>query len=471
MRLSQNRRRLLAAWLLLAAGCHPRPIVPPTVWPPITLTPDDRILILAPHPDDEVLGCAGIIQQAVALRLPLRIAFLTDGDNNEWSFLVYRKHFVVRRAALQRMGLVRADEAIAAARVLGVAPEQLTFLGYPDFGTLKMWKSHWGDRPPFQSMLTRVTAVPYHNALRPGAPYTGDDILRDLTTLIRDVKPTKIFVSHPGDHAPDHASLYLFTQVALWDLAGEVHPTVYPYLIHFKRWPLPRGFQPARPLEPPKLFRDQVAWRSLPLDAAAVERKRQALLAHATQYHSSARYLLSFIRPNELFGDFPAVRLRPAASAALVSRESAGSDDGAEELTDQERAVFVGLEERTVRLDGDALVLTITFSRPLAQAVQASVYVFGYRSDRRFEHMPKLHLQFSALTQRLFDQDRPLPSAGIRVSRKFRRFTIRIPLEALGRPQRILTSARTYLGEVPLDWTSWRVVELTGTALQGIIER
>ena len=32
----------------------------------VVITQEDRILVLAPHPDDEVLGAAGIIQQAVA---------------------------------------------------------------------------------------------------------------------------------------------------------------------------------------------------------------------------------------------------------------------------------------------------------------------------------------------------------------------------------------------------------------------
>src|SRR5262249_5287881 len=55
------------------------------------LEPADRIMVLAPHPDDDVLGCGGIIQQAVQTRLPLRVLFLTYGDSNEWSFMVYEK--------------------------------------------------------------------------------------------------------------------------------------------------------------------------------------------------------------------------------------------------------------------------------------------------------------------------------------------------------------------------------------------
>ena len=60
-----------------------------------TLTPSDRIIVFAPHPDDETLGCGGIIQQAVAMKLPVRIVWLTYGDNNEWAFFLYRKRPVL----------------------------------------------------------------------------------------------------------------------------------------------------------------------------------------------------------------------------------------------------------------------------------------------------------------------------------------------------------------------------------------
>ena len=88
----------------------------------VALSVTDRVLILAPHPDDEVLGAAGIIQRAVAMRLPVKIVYLTYGDSNQWSFLLYRKHPVVFPGAVETMGVVRHDEAINASRVLGVNP-------------------------------------------------------------------------------------------------------------------------------------------------------------------------------------------------------------------------------------------------------------------------------------------------------------------------------------------------------------
>ena len=37
---------------------------------------------------------------------------------------------------------------------------------------------------------------------------------------------------------------------------------------------------------------------------------------------------------------------------------------------------------------------------------------------------------------------------------------VAMALAALGRPERAFVSARTSVAEVPLDWTSWRVLEL-----------
>ena len=302
---------ILALAVLLVGPARSAETRTPAAPAPLALAATDRILVLAPHPDDEVLACGGVLQQAAALKLPARVAFLTYGDNNQWSFMMYRKHPVLLPGAVQAMGEVRHGEALAADRLLGLAPEHLTFLGYPDFGTLNIWTRHWHTNAPFRSMLTRVTAVPYADAFRPGAPHRGDEILRDLTNLIREFRPTKIFVSHAADHNGDHRALYLFVRVALWDLAGELQPHLLPYLVHFKRWPRPPGRHTDRELDPPAQFAEQVAWQRLALTPAQVDAKEAALRQHASQYRASAKYLISFVRRNELFGDFPDIRSPP----------------------------------------------------------------------------------------------------------------------------------------------------------------
>jgi LmbE family N-acetylglucosaminyl deacetylase len=433
--------------------------------PPVQFSPTDRILVLAPHPDDEVIATGGIIQQALKQELPIHVVFYTYGDNNEWAFTVYRSHPVLIPKAMQGMGMIRHGEAIRADAMLGLPATNLTFLGYPDFGTLIIWNAHWGDQPPFRSMLTRVTAVPYTNAFRCGAPYKGEEILADLKSVIRDFKPTKIFVSHPGDHNPDHRSLYLFTRVALWDIEKELRPEIVPFLVHYKNWPKPQGYSPDITLVPPDLFKDSVQWKNLALTRPNIAVKHEAIRTHASQYAVSAAYLDSFIRPNELFGDFPTMLLRQGDTDndAEVENEK-DSDDVPDLLTDEERGSYIGIETRSMSLQGDKVVLVMELSNPLAREVQFSASFFGYRSDKPFGEMPKIRVNVDVTSVSVLDQMRVLPAKSCEVSRHAKTITIKVPLTVLGNPQKLLTSARTKLGEIPMDWTSWRVLEVQQAA-------
>ncbi len=423
----------------------------------LTFSAADRILVLAPHPDDETIGNGGVIQKATALGLPLRVVFLTYGDANEWSFVLYRKQPELLPGQVEAMGLFRHDEALAADHILGLQPEQLTFLGYPDFGTLGIWTEHWGAEPPLRSIFTRVTQVPYANAYHPGAAYKGETILADLEALIKEVQPTKVFLSHPADHNVDHLALYTFTRVALWDLG--LTPELYPYLVHTPRWPEPRGLAPTDTLAPPADLAGQEAWWTLPLSQDEVSRKQMALEAHHTQYDSNARYLSSFIRANELFGNTPDATLTaPDTELGLETAEP--STQAPDELTDAERAKFVGLEWRTIRRTDTGLVLSVTLSKPLAEGVAFSAYLFGYRPDQPFASMPKIHIKVGELSQAVYDQSRELKNAAVQVSRDARDIVLRVPLALLGDPDRALVTARTTLGDLPLDSAAWRVLNL-----------
>jgi len=271
--------------ILLVYLLGPRGVPTPSLLPTarVALREQDRVLILAPHPDDEVLGCAGIIQQARGMGLPVHVAFLTYGDFYEWSFMVYKKRLVLTAKGVEGMGEIRHDEAVAAAAALGLSRDDLSFFGYPDFGTLEMWRSAWDQSPPVPGLLTRATAVPYGNAVRPGAPYKAEEMLKDLTTLVRDFRPTKVFVSHPADHHPDHRALYLFTRVCLFDLESELSPELYPYLVHYTDWPAPKGYGPGRAMRPPSALAAQVSWSVAPLNRPQMQTKLAALNKHRSQ--------------------------------------------------------------------------------------------------------------------------------------------------------------------------------------------
>jgi LmbE family N-acetylglucosaminyl deacetylase len=454
-----GKQVMLFVILFLVFGC--RKMLPLPIYPEINLDDNDRILILAPHPDDEVLGCGGIIEKAHEKKLPLSIVFFTYGDNNQWSFIVYRDRPVVFPGAVRKMGLVRHDEAVAAARVLGVNSDRLIFLGYPDFRTLNIWYSHWGDTPPAKSMLTKVNKVPYSNAFRPGALYKGEEILKDLETIFLSFKPTKIFVSHPADHNPDHQALYLFTRVALWNLKGKVTAELYPYIVHFPHWPRPKRFIADRQLIPPAILNNKIKWQTSLLDSTKVRLKYEALKKHTSQFEVSSEYLLSFIGLNELFGDFPEVRIDGGTGLPYsLNKSTVDSTNISTELTEEEKNLFVGIESRDISIEGENLVLSVETSRPLMKTAGLSIYLFGYRYDKSFEEMPKIHIIFSSGGYKILDKNHLITKHGLKVISSRREKKIWVPLELLENPQIILTAARTYTAKVPLDWVSWRIIEL-----------
>jgi LmbE family N-acetylglucosaminyl deacetylase len=461
LRLSSIARALALTTILLLAGCRtlaPASPASAAAAGPVALQNDDRILVLVPHPDDEVLGTGGVLREAVRRGLPVRVVFLTNGDSNEWSFLAYRKRPVLMPGGALAMGAIRHQEALAAAAALGVPARDLTFLGYPDYGTLDIWRSHWGPSPPDRGRLTRARAVPYTTAFRPGAPFKGEEILADLETILRDFKPTRIFVSHPADHHPDHAALYLFTRVALWDLQGEVAATVHPFLVHYPGWPRTKGLRPDQELSPPDRLLAGFRWQSRDLDPEAVAAKRLALAAHRTQYGYSASRLLPFLRSNELYGDLTVPVL--AAGGNAVRLLDAPTEP--EEASDA-----VDLQGLTVRRLGDRLEIEMELQRPLTEGAAVSLSALGYRTDVPFAAMPKLEVRIGPHAWTVRDQGRVLPRSTAWGGAQDRRLVARIPLASLNDPRRLFLQVRTGSRRSALGQTPWWILELRpGTAGQ-----
>jgi hypothetical protein len=72
-----------------------------------------------------------------------------------------------------------------------------------------------------------------------------------------------------------------------------------------------------------------------------------------------------------------------------------------------------------------------------------------------------LHVTLSAAGYKIFDQNRKLKNTSVKVAHGANEIELRIPLEVLGNPRYVLTSAHTYLlSSIPLDWVSWQTLEL-----------
>ena len=80
-------------------------------------------LILAPHPDDESLGCGGLIAACCAMGWPPIVVVLTDGA---------RSHPGSAAFPPARLVALRAAETRAAVAALGLPPSRLHFMGLPD---------------------------------------------------------------------------------------------------------------------------------------------------------------------------------------------------------------------------------------------------------------------------------------------------------------------------------------------------
>lgn len=84
-----------------------------------------RAVIVAPHPDDEVLGCGGLLQLLAAAGRPLQLISVTDGSAS---------HPGSRRWPVERLSVIRPQESAEALRRLGLPLHNLKWLrgGFAD---------------------------------------------------------------------------------------------------------------------------------------------------------------------------------------------------------------------------------------------------------------------------------------------------------------------------------------------------
>ncbi|MFH1888811.1 MAG: PIG-L deacetylase family protein [Candidatus Omnitrophota bacterium] len=438
----------------------------PAVGPILSVTKTDRVLILAPHPDDEAIGCAGIIQEALGKGAQVKIAYLTNGDHNQAAFIVYEKRLTLRRGEFIYMGEIRREEAVKAMELLGVDRKNLIFLGYPDFGTLTIFRNFWGETKPYKSILTRISSVPYKDNLSFGAPYKGESILADLKRVLLEYKPNKIFVSHPADANVDHKALYLFLQIALRDLERELpRPEIYPYLIHCIGWPLPRHYHPQLGLDPPKQFLgSQAQWIKFELTPEQLDKKHRAIMCYRSQTSSSAFYLLAFARKNELFGDYPEIVLsgNDKTDAGPVQFLGASNMINVSKDVDWNTSgdIAKGKGRVSYALLNDSLLIRIDKPRELNKRLRLQLYLFGYSREVPFASMPKirivtLHKKFGVL-----DGRKMIKADGLSLKLDPDNLMLRVPLRLLSRPDFILAAVKTYSGIMHTDTTSFRKIDI-----------
>jgi LmbE family N-acetylglucosaminyl deacetylase len=272
---------------------------------PLPLDGHQRILILAPHCDDESLGSAGLIQEALRKNIEVRVVIATNGDGFLFATMEDFRRLYPSHADFIRMGNLRQQESLAAMQVIGLRPDQVTFLSYPDRGTPALWNDHWSAQSPYRSPYIGDEKSPYPITYNPKSVYSGEDYLVDLQSILASYRPDLIIYPHPDDVHPDHWGLSAFTRlaVALLEKADpSYHPDMYAYLVHRPDFPIPKGLLPNDSLLPPALLYDIYPdWWRLDLSQDDTAIKEQAVLQYKSQLPLLRDLLESFIRKNELF--------------------------------------------------------------------------------------------------------------------------------------------------------------------------
>ena len=189
---------------------------------------DRPFIVVAPHPDDESLGCGGLIADACRRGLRAKVIVVSDGAGSHPNSKAYPP---------DRLVAIRAQEARRAGEELGLKPEDMLFLGLPD----------------------RFV------------PCEGEDAERAIDAIVdcvREIGAASLFVSWRHDPHCDHEASYRIAR-QVQRRAGEVR--LFEYVVWGHMLPPTTEVDPIR-----SGFRIRI-------DPDALEKKRRAIAAHRSQ--------------------------------------------------------------------------------------------------------------------------------------------------------------------------------------------
>ncbi|APD09811.1 Mycothiol S-conjugate amidase [Thermus brockianus] len=196
---------------------------------------EEHLLVLAPHPDDEVLAAAGRMRRVALRGGRVTVVYLTSGD----AFDLAAGSPLPSREAMRRLALRRMVEAWRGLEALGLGRGSALFLGFPDQGLFALFTTHY--YLPWESPYTGLKAVAYPGCYRPGLPYTGKALEGVLLDLLRELRPSRILLPSPLDAHRDHQATAYFGMQAAAALGMEGR--LEYYIVHGgTSTPCPRAF-------------------------------------------------------------------------------------------------------------------------------------------------------------------------------------------------------------------------------------
>ena len=159
-----------------------------------------RLLVIAPHPDDETIANGLLIQRVRAAGGEVKILLLTAGENNPWPQRWLERRVFIGSADRRRWGQRRHVELGHALEQLDVPARALQTLDWPDMG---------------------VTDILLRD---------GPRALATMADAITAFRPSLVAMPSIDDRHPDHGSAYVLARLALAEQADV--PLQLAYLIH-----------------------------------------------------------------------------------------------------------------------------------------------------------------------------------------------------------------------------------------------
>lgn len=250
-----------------------------------------KVLIFAPHQDDEILSCAGLIHSLIKSNADLYIVFATNGD------------FYGRESAS-----IRLLESISALKELKISNDNIIVLGFADTGmeynSSFLWRLyHLPENVILKSFVSDATYHPLGNleySMKKFGihfPYTKNAFSTIIECLIQDITPNFIFTSSRLDAHGDHAALCMFVEEAINKL--KVNLPIYQYIIHSgddKKWPDRKSINFTKPGN----VTEELWKKRIRLSINNSVKKKQLIQLFTSQLSPSG-YLLSFAKDEEIF--------------------------------------------------------------------------------------------------------------------------------------------------------------------------
>lgn len=193
----------------------------------------NKVLVIAPHPDDEINLAGQLIVKLNQFGVEIFVAYTTNGD------------------AEPKIGNKRIQEAINANSILGIKEDHVIFLGYPN-----EWSGakHIYNAPENEELIsklgkTKTNSIPTHpefcyekKSLH--HTFTRKNFKDDFSELIEDIKPD-LLIAPEFDSHPDHRATSLFFDEVMGELLKKdknYRPIIFKKYIHEGVWYGPKDY-------------------------------------------------------------------------------------------------------------------------------------------------------------------------------------------------------------------------------------